>query len=102
MFRRPTDPKEHNYMMALPCFASIGMYFTALSMGYPLQAITEMTYLFSAVSCIAALGGLANQKTARMGNALGILGISSGVVGTLGLLGMVNSPIFIQWAAMVN
>ncbi len=45
-----------------------------------------MAYLASSLCCIGALGGLSAQPTARLGNALGIIGVSSGIAATLGLL----------------
>ena len=36
--------------------------------------------------CIGALGGLSAQPTARLGNSLGIIGVSSGIAATLGIL----------------
>ena len=45
-----------------------------------------MTYLASAGASIAAIACLANQKTARTGNALGMMGVTSGIAATAGLL----------------
>jgi H+-translocating NAD(P) transhydrogenase len=38
----------------------------------------------SAVACIAGIGALASQKTARLGNALSMVGVSVGVIATIG------------------
>merc|ERR1711997_945276 len=43
-------------------------------------------YLASGLCCIGALGGLSAQPTARLGNALGIIGVSSGIAATLGIV----------------
>ena len=43
-----------------------------------------MMYFISGLCCVGALGGLSNQKTARSGNALGIIGVSGGIAATLG------------------
>merc|ERR1711994_1176001 len=56
----------------------------AMSQGYP--EVHQMAYLASGLACIGALGGLSAQPTARLGNALGMIGVSSGVAATLGLL----------------
>merc|ERR1712112_67401 len=48
--------------------------------------VHQMAYLTSGLCCIGALGGLSAQPTARLGNALGIIGVSSGIAATLGLL----------------
>ena len=52
--------------------------------GYP--EVHQMAYLTSSLCCIGALGGLSAQPTARLGNALGMIGVSSGIAATLGLL----------------
>merc|ERR1712213_218990 len=56
----------------------------AMSQGYP--EVHQMAYLASGLACIGALGGPSAQPTARLGNALGMIGVSSGVAATLGLL----------------
>ena len=60
-----------------------------------------MAYLGSGLACIGAIQGLANQKTARLGNALGIIGVSTGLFATLGALAPAN-PLLIQMAAMMG
>ena len=45
-----------------------------------------MTYLASSGLCIGAIACLSNQSTARLGNALGIIGVSGGIAATLGLV----------------
>lgn len=45
-----------------------------------------MTYLASSGLCIGAIACLANQTTARLGNALGIMGVAGGIGATLGLI----------------
>jgi len=42
-----------------------------------------MGYLAASLACIGGITGLASQSTARIGNALGIMGISTGVVTAL-------------------
>jgi NAD/NADP transhydrogenase beta subunit len=51
-----------------------------------LAQVHQMAYLASSLCCIGALGGLSAQPTARLGNALGIIGVSTGIAATLGLL----------------
>lgn len=43
-------------------------------------------YLGSGLCCVGALAGLSNQKTARLGNALGMIGVVGGVAATVGAL----------------
>lgn len=45
-----------------------------------------MGYLAASLCCIGGISGLASQKTARMGNALGIIGVLSGVITALSYL----------------
>ena len=52
-------------------------------------------YLASSLCCVGALAGLSGQKTARLGNALGMIGVSSGVVTTIGAL-MPSHPVLAQ------
>merc|ERR1712117_614993 len=84
MFKRPTDPPEHTMLMGIPSATFLGAYGYAMSQGYP--EVHQMAYLASGLACIGALGGLSAQPTARLGNALGMIGVSSGVAATLGLL----------------
>jgi NAD(P) transhydrogenase len=49
-----------------------------------LDEVTSATYLVSSALCIAAIACLSQQSSARTGNALGLIGVSSGVVATLG------------------
>ena len=84
MFKRPDDPVEHNYLYAAPTAAMLAMY----TCGYiaNLPEVAAMTYLASSAACIGAIGCLANQKTARTGNALGMMGVTGGIAATAGLL----------------
>jgi NAD(P) transhydrogenase len=54
-----------------------------------------MGYLFSSLCCIGGISGLANQKTARVGNAMGIIGVLGGVVTALAQLNL-PAPLFAQ------
>lgn len=85
MFKRPDDPPEYNKLYAIPALAFLSGY------GYLAQAgtypdIHQMAYLAASLCCVGALTGLSSQTTSRLGNALGMIGVSSGVVATLGLL----------------
>merc|ERR1711990_314754 len=84
MFKRPTDPPEYPLMMGIPLAAFLSAYGYAVAQGYP--EVHQMAYLSSGLCCIGALGGLSAQPTARLGNALGIIGVSSGIAATLGIL----------------
>ncbi|XP_061656240.1 NAD(P) transhydrogenase, mitochondrial isoform X1 [Phyllopteryx taeniolatus] len=83
MFKRPTDPPEYHYLYLLPAGVFVGGYAAALQSGYNIE---QMIYLGSGMCCVGALAGLSNQSTARLGNALGIMGVAGGIVATLGAL----------------
>merc|ERR1719211_472091 len=71
-------------MMGIPIATFLSAYGYAVSQGYP--EVHQMAYLASGLCCIGALGGLSAQPTARLGNALGIIGVSSGIAATLGIV----------------
>merc|ERR1712032_57275 len=97
MFKRPTDPPEHTMLMGIPAATFLGAYGYAMSQCYP--EVHQMAYLASGLACIGALGGLSAQPTARLGNALGMIGVSSGVAATLGLL-QPNPEVLTQMAVV--
>ncbi len=86
MFKRPGDPAEYNYLYAIPGVAFLGGYLSAHYHGY--SDILQMGYLGASLCCVGALTGLASQATARQGNALGMIGVSVGIVSTLASLGV--------------
>nr|CAD7427488.1 unnamed protein product [Timema monikensis] len=96
MFKRSSDPPEHNYLYTIPLAAFMGTYgYGAMVGDYP--EIHSMAYLVSSLCCVGALAGLSSQKTARLGNCLGIIGVSGGIAATLGYLGPTN-PVLAQMA----
>merc|ERR1712212_168304 len=84
MFKRPTDPPEYTHLMGIPAAAFLASYGYAVANGYP--EIHQMGYLASGLCCIGALGGLSAQPTARLGNALGMIGVTAGIASPIGLL----------------
>lgn len=100
MFRRPTDPPEYNYLYAIPGAAFLAGYgATAISGHYP--DIHQMTYLAASLCCVGALTGLSSQTTCRLGNALGMVGVSSGLAATLGVLAP-SQESFVQMATCMG
>merc|ERR1711931_101495 len=97
MFKRPTDPPVYPLMMGIPIATFLSAYGYAVSQGYP--EVHQMAYLASGLCCIGALGGLSAQPTARLGNALGMIGVSTGVAATLGLL-QPNPEVLTQMAVV--
>ena len=85
MFKRPEDPTEYNYLYAIPGAAFLGGYLSAHMHGF--TDIQQMGYLAASLCCVGALTGLASQSTARVGNALGIVGVTTGITATLAGVG---------------
>merc|ERR1711963_1066177 len=75
---------EYTHLMGIPAAAFLASYGYAVANGYP--EIHQMGYLASGLCCIGALGGLSAQPTARLGNALGMIGVTAGIASTIGLL----------------
>lgn len=84
MFRRPHDPPEYNSVYVIPAACLIGLYFIGSWTGY--VQLDTMAYLAASLCCIAGIGGLAAQKTSRFGNAIGMVGVFSAVIITLGVV----------------
>ena len=82
MFRRPGDPPEYNYLYAIPALGFMGAYLGATYAG-GVSNLHQMAYLASAICCISSIGGLSTQKSARLGNAIGMVGVSTGIMATL-------------------
>ncbi|XP_028401646.1 NAD(P) transhydrogenase, mitochondrial-like [Dendronephthya gigantea] len=97
MFKRPDDPPEHTYLYSIPGALLMGGYLYGNYQGY--SDIHQMAYLASSLCCVGALAGLSHQTTSRAGNALGIIGISTGMAATIGSLN-VSPEILGQMAAM--
>lgn len=93
MFKRPTDPPEHTYLYGIPASALLGGYGYAAASGYP--EIHQFAYLASGLCCVGALAGLSNQKTSRLGNTLGMIGVAGGITATIGHVAP-TSPVLAQ------
>lgn len=99
MFKRKTDPTEHNYLYGVPAVAALSALLGASAMGVP--HIYQTGYLFSSLCCIAGISGLSSQKTARLGNSMGIVGVLGGVVTALAQLNL-PAPVFMQACALLG
>uniref|UniRef100_A0A6B2EGJ3 NAD(P) transhydrogenase, mitochondrial n=1 Tax=Phlebotomus kandelakii TaxID=1109342 RepID=A0A6B2EGJ3_9DIPT len=88
MFKRPGDPPEYNMLFGIPAAAFLGGYGYAAFAGFP--EIHQMAYLASSLCCVGALAGLSSQKTSRLGNTLGIIGVTGGIAATLGQMAPSN------------
>jgi len=83
LFKRPTDPTDFFELYAVP----IGILLAGLGVaGFTdmgeLSNVSGAVGIASAVCCIAAIAGLANQETARTGNLLGMAGVAFGLAST--------------------
>ncbi|KAK0463957.1 NAD(P) transhydrogenase beta subunit-domain-containing protein [Desarmillaria tabescens] len=85
MFKRPTDPPEYSWLYGIPAVVFTGGFLTAASTG--MGGLVQAGYLASSVLCIGSLSGLGSQATARQGNALGMLGVGSGILASLAAVG---------------
>lgn len=84
MFKRAGDPPEYHHLLAIPAALFASGYLYGLHAGY--SNLHQLSYLAASTACIFSIASLANQKTARMGNALGMVGVSTGILATLGSL----------------
>lgn len=99
MFRRPTDPPEFQQYWLAPGIA-LPAAMTFLWSGGAVN-MYEVGYLAASVFCIASLAALSSQTTARLGNTIGILGVSWGVFSAMLYLKGVDLPleVFAQMGA---
>ena len=81
LFKRPTDPPEYSWLFAIPAALFFGGFLYASQTG--LGGLVQAGYFLSTLLSIGALTGLSSQSTARMGNALGMLGVAFGILASL-------------------
>jgi NAD(P) transhydrogenase len=83
LFRRPTDPKDYLEFYGVPtAFIVAGLGASAWYEWGDLAQVSGSVGIASAICCIAAIAGLANQETARTGNVLGMAGVAFGLAST--------------------
>lgn len=99
MFKRKTDPPEYHWLYAIPAVLFSGGYIAAASTG--MAGLVQAGYLVSSVLCIGSISGLSSQLTARTGNILGMLGVSTGVLASLAAVGF-SPDILIQFAGVAG
>lgn len=99
MFKRKTDPPEYSYLYAVPAVVFTGGFLAAASTG--MAGLVQAGYLTSSMLCIGSLSGLGSQATARQGNALGMLGVGSGVIASLAAVGFPTETL-IQFAGLAS
>ena len=84
MFKRPDDPPEYYHYYGAPAAATLGAYAMAHSAGY--AQVDAAAGTVAGMLCIGGIAGLANQSTARLGQASGQAGVAMAVASTLGTL----------------
>lgn len=97
MFKRPSDPPEYPWLYAIPGVLFGGGYVVAASTG--MAGLVQAGYLVSSMLCIGSISNLASQATARQGNLLGILGVSSGFLVSLSAVGF-SPAVMAQFAGL--
>jgi len=92
MFKRPNDEPNYAYLYTIPSALFLGGYGYARTIG--ITEVCQMGYLSGSLLCIGGIAGLAHQKTAPVGNAMGMMGVSIGLLSTLGAVSWpTNVPI---------
>ena len=85
LFRRPEDPEEFFELYLIPFAVMVaGLGLAGAGIFGNLEGTTSVTGIAGAICCISAIAGLANQETARAGNAIGMAGVGLGIASTVG------------------
>lgn len=83
MFRRPDDPPEFNEYYLLPGAVAIAGSGALFATGMNPESLAPMLALGSALGCVGGISCLSSQQTARLGIAVGMSGIGTGLAATL-------------------
>jgi NAD(P) transhydrogenase len=82
LFRRKNEQAEDFSPLLIPLSLMIGG--VGAGSFYGMEQVAPVTGVGAALSCIASIGALSSQTTARLGNTLGILGVTVATAATLG------------------
>mmetsp|Transcript_9527 Transcript_9527/g.13972 ORF Transcript_9527/g.13972 Transcript_9527/m.13972 type:complete len:1127 (-) Transcript_9527:228-3608(-) len=83
LFRRENDPEEFFGLYGIPSAVLVTGLAASAAFGIgDLSNVSGSVGIASAICCIAAIAGLANQETARTGNVLGMAGVAFGLAST--------------------
>lgn len=93
MFRRPTDPPEYWHYLLVPPGAAVGVAGLASVLGY--EGYVPVLALGSGLGCVAAIASMADQKTSRASIYLGLGGVGTGILATLGTMNT-GAAVFLQ------
>mmetsp|Transcript_81271 Transcript_81271/g.159531 ORF Transcript_81271/g.159531 Transcript_81271/m.159531 type:complete len:1032 (+) Transcript_81271:101-3196(+) len=83
MFRRPDDPPEYNHYYLMPGAVAIAGSGALFATGMAPASLAPMLALGSALGCVGGISCLSSQQTARLGIAVGMSGIGTGLAATL-------------------
>ena len=97
MFKRPDDPPEYYSYYGAPAALTMGLYGVG-SMSGKFPEIDAAASTLAGLLCIGGIGGLASQKTARLGAVSGQSGVALGIASTFGHL----HPSFATTASLVG
>jgi H+-translocating NAD(P) transhydrogenase len=100
MFRRKDDPEDHN-LEAMKTPAAALAAGTGLGIGLGASEMASLAYLGSSAACIGSIACLSQQKTAQLGNALAVLGVTGGLATTLAATAT-PLPLLAQMAACLG
>lgn len=103
LFRRPEDPKEYFELYGIPTAIIVSGLVAAGFAGVgDLGLMSGAAAIASAICCIAAIAGLADQKTAKTGNVLGMTGVTLGLAATTSDMALTGAgpAVFTQVGAM--
>ena len=68
----------------IPSTALIGGYLAAKGVGF--DHMHQIAYITSGVFCIGGIAAMSSMESSRIGNPIAMMGVSTGVVATLGLV----------------
>ena len=86
-------------MYGIPAAVFLSGYGYAALQSMP--EIHQMAYLASSLCCVGALAGLSSQSTSRLGNTLGMIGVTGGIASTLGLMAP-STEVLMQMAGVAG
>lgn len=100
MFRRKDDPDDYNLdAMKVPTVALV--VGSGLGIGLGASEMTSLAYLGSSAACIGSIACFSQQKTAQLGNALAVLGVTGGLATTLAAT-PTSFPLLMQMATCLG
>jgi len=94
VFKRPTDPPEHYNLYGIPIAAMVGGYGLTKGMGY--GEVDKIMAMAGSLCCIGGIGGLASQRTARLGLVSAMSGVGFGMASTLGTMTFTSPGMYAQ------